>query len=182
MTTGNPSNKQQQIYNINPNTPGSLLLPAVQGVMDTSVQWPLNQLLKVFDYTAAAGTNSKVISAPPNQFHELIISAYFTISSGGTAQSVLFTTNSANSGPTANQGISRIALGASLTQVPLIGTGQFYGGSVVVTGTSLPFYVPFPYTVTHSVVGAVGGESVTLRTISIRLPASQPFQALLDLF
>jgi hypothetical protein len=182
VAVGNPSNKQQQIYNINPNTPGSLLLPAVQGVMDTSVQWPLNQQLKVFDYTAAAGTNSRVLSAPPNQFHELLISAYFTISVGGTAQSVLFTTNAANSGPTANQGISRILLSATLTQVPLIGPGQFYGGSVVVTGTTAPFYVPFPYTVTHSVVGAAGGESVTLRTISLRLPASQPLQALLELF
>lgn len=177
-----PSNRFQQVYNINPNLPAAYLLPAVQGTMDVSQQWPLALQLKVFDYTAPVGTSSTVISRPPSNSHELLVSVYITISSPATQTFVLFMTNTQNSGPTANTGLSRIACSATVSQAPLIGSGLFYGGSATIYGTPAPLYVPFPYSVTVSVVGAAGGESVTLRSLSMRLPASQPFTALLDLW
>lgn len=180
-----PSNTLQQIFNLNANTPGKFLLPAVQGTMDVSQQWPLAENLRVFDFTAIAGTNQVVISNPPATFHELIINCFFTTNTAGATHSNLFKTNSKNSGPTANITLARFDL-TNLTQIAYIGGFYFQNVAAATAGNIFQsglkaVYIPFPYTLTVSYTGATGGEVVTLRTLSMRLPGSQPFEALLNL-
>lgn len=172
----------QQVFNLNPNTPSALLLPAVQGVMDVSQQWPLAELLKVFDYHSAGGTVQVVLSQPPAGFHELVFGAWFTTNTPAANKfSVLFKTNTQASGPTANITEERVSVDVQ-SQVPLI-QGEYYqgGGSNIVLDGVQGIYVPFPFSLTHAYVGSANGDVVTLRTLSLRLPGSQPFSSILGL-
>jgi hypothetical protein len=174
-------NVLQSIFNLRANTPGKLLLPDVHGTMDVSQQWPLPYNLTPLDYTAVAGTNTKVIAAPKAGFHQLVVHAYYTMSvPAATKRSALFLTNTKATGPTANITLQSVDM-VTLSQVPLVNAGYFQDGTVVYIKGLHTVYVPFPFTLSHSLTHAAGAEVCTLRVITLQLPDSQPFTSLLGL-
>jgi hypothetical protein len=180
----------QQIFNLNANTPGKYLLPAVQGTMDVTNQWPLAEQFKNFDFNAPGGGGQvdTTISQPPSGFHELVVNCWFTTNPTGSPRTVELQKAFTNL-PVAQNNVPLLhvdmtAAGFTL-QAALIG-GAVFQNIPIATSSNIyqtglkAVYVPFPQKlfVRYTTPAA---DVCTLRTISLRLPGSQPFVSLFNL-
>jgi len=149
--------------------------------MDVSQQWPLTETLRIFDFTSVAGINTIILSAPPSGFHELIIGCFFGTNTSNVIHIWnLFKISSKQTNPSAFINLARVE-NTTVQQIAFIGSFYEFGNPVVVQYGLKNVYIPFPWTLQLSFNSAGPGEIVTLRTLSMRLPGSQPFQALFNL-
>ncbi len=164
----------------------TLLCGPVQGILDVSIQWPLEQQIEVFDFTAAAGTNLVTLAAPDAKHHMLVTYAFATLTNpgGGAGKfSTLFIQNGVNALGSQAITIQNMEL-TNLDQLPLINAFHHRVSAQPADFNvwGLPaVYVRNPFALVWAVGGMAGAEGVFCRTMTIELPRTQPLSSLINL-
>ncbi len=154
----------------------------VQPTMDASLEWPLFPILQNLGYTAAAGSNTKILASPRSGTHVVMVYAFFTtdVPAIGDASALFIKQKNVATGISAtNLSIVNLTPGRGL--IPLINSVAVDDNGLFLTGVRT-VYVPAGFELVHLYSGAAGGEAVTLRTQRYEFPETQPVTSLISAF